>query len=65
MLRKRNDDPQRRLKVVDVNVEGGVGIFAKDEFIFGKSRLEQGTILLHDNVLLLEQRVNSIAIGSG
>ena len=51
MLGKADDDPEGRLKIVDVNVKRCVGIFAENELIFGKSGLELGAILVHDNLL--------------
>ena len=48
MLGKADDDPEGRLKIVDVNVKRCVGIFTENELIFGKSGLELGAILVHD-----------------
>ena len=48
MLGKADDDPEGRLKIVDVNVKRCIGIFAENELIFGKSGLELGAILVHD-----------------
>ena len=51
MLGKADDDPEGRLKIVDVNVKRCVGIFTENELILGKSGLELGAILVHDNLL--------------
>ena len=44
MLREGDDDPERRLEVVDVDVEGRVLALPEDVVVFGEALLEGGAV---------------------
>lgn len=52
MLRKRYDDPQRWLKVVNIDIERCVLFIPKSVISLRKSEFEHGTILLCENQVL-------------
>ena len=52
MLRERDDDPERRLEVVHVDVEGRVGLVAEAVLVLGEALLEVRAVHLGGEHLL-------------
>ena len=53
MLREGDDDPERRVEVVDVDEEGRVLFDAEDEVVLRESVLKHGAVLIEKHLLLL------------
>ncbi len=45
VLREGDDDPERRVEVVDIDEEGGVLLQPEHEVVLGKPVLEHGAVL--------------------
>jgi len=52
MLRKRDDNPKRRLEVININIESRVFFIPKCVITLRKSKLEHGTIFLRQHQIL-------------
>ena len=52
MLREGDDDPERRVEVVDVDEERRVLLQTEDEVVLRKPVLEHGAVLVQEDLLL-------------
>ena len=64
MLREGDDDPQRRLEVVHVDVEGGVLGLAEDELVLAEAVLDgRRAVLVREQHVLLGIFARVVAVG--
>ncbi len=63
MLRERYNDPERRLEVIHVDVEGGVFAVAKHKLVLGEAFFHHsGTVVLAEYNLLLSFPVCAVPV---